>query len=63
VTSPLPVGASINARIILGPGKPAKLTFQAPDAVTNPTDVIFNLVFGVAPPNQRTIQHTVTITP
>jgi YD repeat-containing protein len=62
VTSPLPAGATINASVINGSGRPATLTFVAPDAVTAAGDVIFDLVFGSGA-NTKTIPVTVRITP
>lgn len=62
VTSALPAGAAINASVINGSGRPAQLTFVAPDAVTAATDVTFDMVFGRGA-NTKTVSVTVPITP
>jgi hypothetical protein len=62
VTSPLPAGATIQARVTSEGGRPAKLTFIAPDHVTAATDIIFNMDFGIAP-NQKSIPTTVRVEP
>ena len=62
VTSPLPAGAAVNASVINGSGRPATLTFVAPNAVTAATAVTFNLVFGSGA-NTKTIPVSVQVTP
>jgi hypothetical protein len=49
VTSALPAGASVNARVVDGGGRPAQMTFFAPDAVNAATDVTVELHFGADP--------------
>ncbi|HEX9821349.1 MAG TPA: phospholipase D-like domain-containing protein [Methylomirabilota bacterium] len=63
VTSAMPPGASVNARIVNGTGRPARMKFTAPDRVTAPTPVTFNLVFGADPTTQKTVPVTVTVEP
>jgi RHS repeat-associated protein len=57
VTSALPAGATVNASVVIGTGRPAEMTFIAPDAVTAATDVTFVMRFGtgaiVKPVNGR----------
>ena len=60
VISPMPPGASVNARVT-GSGRPARLKFVAPNAVTAVTPVTFQLMFGTADP--KTIDVTVTVEP
>ena len=46
VTSPIPAGAASNASVQNGTGRPATLTFIAPDHVNANVTVTFNLNFG-----------------
>jgi hypothetical protein len=61
VTSARPAGAAVNASVQLGTGRPATLTFHAPDHVTANATVTFNLVFGATA--SKTVPVSVTITP
>jgi hypothetical protein len=63
VTSPLPAGATVNASVILREGRPARLTFVAPDAVTAAVDVDIELQFGADAANRRVIGATVRVNP
>ena len=63
ITSALPAGATIPANVQLGTGRPATLTFFAPDAVTAAVEVKFTLRFGTAPGPVRDVPMTVPITP
>lgn len=62
VTSPLPAGAAVPARVIAGTGRPAQNTFFAPNAVTAATNVALELVFGTAP-NRRVLNMNINVTP
>jgi RHS repeat-associated protein len=62
VTSGLPPGATLNARVLNGTGRPAQLTFVAPDAVAAPFTVTFNMEFGSAP-HQKTVAASVQVNP
>ena len=62
VTSALPEGAAANASVINGTGRPATLTFVAPNKVKVATDVTFEMVFGSGV-NSKTIPVTVRVTP
>jgi RHS repeat-associated protein len=62
ITSPLPAGAAINARVLIGGGRPAQLTFLAPNAVSAPTTVTFEMRFGSAG-NQKTVTVSVLVNP
>jgi RHS repeat-associated protein len=46
VTSATPAGATINASVVIGTGRPAQMTFAAPDAVAAPSIVTFVMQFG-----------------
>ena len=61
VTSARPADATVNASVQIGTGRPATLTFHAPDHVTANATVTFNLVFGSAA--TKTVPLSVTITP
>jgi YD repeat-containing protein len=63
VTSLLPAGAAVNARVLNLGGTPAQLRFFAPDAVTAPANVTFDMVFGADPANRKTITVTVVVNP
>jgi len=62
VTTPVPAGAATNASVVNGAGRPATLTFVAPNKVSAATDVKFEMVFG-AGANRKVIQGTVHVTP
>ena len=62
VTSPLPAGAAVNASVVNGTGRPAELTFIAPNAVTAPTDVTFVMQFGTGAIT-KPVPVTVPVTP
>jgi hypothetical protein len=62
VTSALPAGATTNASVINGSGRPATLTFVAPNAVSAATNIDFEMVFGNGV-NTKTIPVTVQVTP
>jgi tyrosinase len=61
VTSPRPPEAAVNASVQNGTGRPARLTFRAPDHVNADTTVTFDLVFGSGA-NSKTITKSVLIT-
>jgi RHS repeat-associated protein len=63
ITSPMPAGATIPASVQLGTGRPATLTFFAPDAVAAAIDVTFDLRFGTAPGPVKTVNMTVQVNP
>lgn len=63
VTSGMPPGAIVNARVINDTGRPARLKFVAPNNVAASTPVTFDLVFGADPLVRRTIPVTVTVEP
>jgi hypothetical protein len=46
VTSAIPAGATTNASVVNGTGRPAQLTFFAPNAVSSPTVVTVEMIFG-----------------
>lgn len=60
VTSPLPAGATVNASVTNGVGHPAKLTFHAPDRVSAPVDVTFEMLYRVVP--EKKVTATVRVT-
>jgi RHS repeat-associated core domain len=62
VTSARPPGAALNAVVINGTGRPAELTFIAPDAVSAPFTVTFEMDFG-SPPHQKTVSASVQVNP
>jgi hypothetical protein len=62
LTSPVIPEAAVQARLTSKGGRPAKLTFFAPNKVNAATDVKFRLVFGTAP-NDKTIDITVRVEP
>jgi len=62
VTSATPAGAATNASVLNGTGRPATLTFQAPDRVAAASNVDLELVFGSGS-NTKTIAVTVQVTP
>lgn len=62
VTSPTPAGATVNASVINGKGRPATLTFVAPHGVAAETQVTFELEFGSSG-NKKIIQLSVKVTP
>jgi hypothetical protein len=62
VTSAKPTGAATNASVIFGAGRPASITFFAPNAVKAATDVTFDMVFGSGA-NSKTLTVTVHVTP
>jgi hypothetical protein len=61
VTSSLPAGATVPARVVPGKGRPAVNTFYAPNAVTEDTDVVLELDFGTAPKRQDRRQLNLTV--
>ena len=63
VTSPLPGGAMINGRVIVRQGRPATLTFVAPNAVTGPSDVTIRFEFGTDAANRKVVDVTVRVNP
>jgi hypothetical protein len=62
VTSPIPAGAASNASVQNGTGRPATLTFIAPDHVNANVTVTFNLNFGSGA-NVKTVPASVNVTP
>jgi tyrosinase len=54
VTTPLPAGATVNASVTNGTGRPATLTFRAPDRVDAAVDVTFDMLYRVAPEKKVT---------
>ena len=65
ITSALLPGAKVNASIVNGGGRPAILTFNAPDAVARIFEVTFELDFGSGLPGAPTknIAGTVQVEP
>ena len=62
VSSALPAGAAVNASVLNGIGRPAELTFFAPNAVTAATAVTFRMVFGQGA-TIKNVDVTVQVTP
>jgi tyrosinase len=54
VTSLLPAGATVNASVTNGTGRPATLTFHAPDRIDAAVDVTFDMLYRVAPEKKLT---------
>ncbi|HEX9821350.1 MAG TPA: phospholipase D-like domain-containing protein [Methylomirabilota bacterium] len=63
VTSPMPPGAIVNARVINGSGRPARLKFVGPNNVSVATPVTVELVFGADPAVRKTVVATVMVEP
>jgi YD repeat-containing protein len=61
VTSAKPPEAAVNASVQNGTGRPARLTFRAPDHVNADTTVTFDMVFGSGA-NTKTITKSVLVT-
>jgi len=60
-SAPIPE-AAVQARLTSKGGRPAKLTFFAPNKVNAPTDVKFHLVFGTAP-NEKPMDIAIRVEP
>lgn len=63
VTSPMPAGATVNARVLMLGGRPARMRFLAPDSVPAATAVTFDMEFGADPAIRKVVSLSVQVTP